>query len=310
MKVLNNNISFNKNEYIVATIGYFDGIHFGHKKILTSIVKNAKSNKGLSMVITFWPHPRIVLGKNKKIELLSTMKEKENILKSIGIDLLYVIKFTKEFAKITAKDFTINFLSKKLKIDKLVIGYNHNFGNNREGNYNYLKNNKNLYQFKIQEISKQQINKEIEISSSLIRENLIEGNIKKASKMLGYNYFLKGKVIKGDGIGSKINYPTANINIENSKKLIPGDGVYAIIIEIKKIKYLGMLNVGYRPTVNGKDKRFEVHIFDFNSNIYNKKIKIEFIEKIRDEKKFKNLAELKNQLKKDKIQTIKIINKK
>ena len=310
MKVLNNNISFNKNEYIVATIGYFDGIHFGHKKILTSIVKNAKSNKGLSMVITFWPHPRIVLGKNKKIELLSTMKEKENILKSIGIDLLYVIKFTKEFAKITAKDFTINFLSKKLKIDKLVIGYNHNFGNNREGNYNYLKNNKNLYQFKIQEISKQQINKEIEISSSLIRENLIEGNIKKASKMLGYNYFLKGKVIKGDGIGSKINYPTANINIENSKKLIPGDGVYAIIIEIKKIKYLGMLNVGYRPTENGKDKRFEVHIFDFNSNIYNKKIKIEFIEKIRNEKKFKNLAELKNQLKKDKIQTIKIINKK
>tara|TARA_B110000438_G_scaffold33857_1_gene33495 strand:- start:6522 stop:7454 length:933 start_codon:yes stop_codon:yes gene_type:complete len=310
LKVLNNNISFNKNEYIVATIGYFDGIHFGHKKILTSIVKNAKSNKGLSMVITFWPHPRIVLGKNKKIELLSTMKEKENILKSIGIDLLYVIKFTKEFAKITAKDFTINFLSKKLKIDKLVIGYNHNFGNNREGNYNYLKNNKNLYQFKIQEISKQQINKEIEISSSLIRENLIEGNIKKASKMLGYNYFLKGKVIKGDGIGSKINYPTANINIENSKKLIPGDGVYAIIIEIKKIKYLGMLNVGYRPTVNGKDKRFEVHIFDFNSNIYNKKIKIEFIEKIRNEKKFKNLAELKNQLKKDKIQTIKIINKK
>jgi riboflavin kinase/FMN adenylyltransferase len=310
LKVLNNNISFNKNEYIVATIGYFDGIHFGHKKILTSIVKNAKSNKGLSMVITFWPHPRIVLGKNKKIELLSTMKEKENILKSIGIDLLYVIKFTKEFAKITAKDFTINFLSKKLKIDKLVIGYNHNFGNNREGNYNYLKNNKNLYQFKIQEISKQQINKEIEISSSLIRENLIEGNIKKASKMLGYNYFLKGKVIKGDGIGSKINYPTANINIENSKKLIPGDGVYAIIIEIKKIKYLGMLNVGYRPTVNGKDKRFEVHIFDFNSNIYNKKIKIEFIEKIRSEKKFKNLAELKNQLKKDKIQTIKIINKK
>ena len=128
--------------------------------------------------------------------------------------------------------------------------------------------------------------------------------------MLGYNYFLNGKVIKGDGIGSKINYPTANINIENSKKLIPGDGVYAIIIEIKKIKYLGMLNVGYRPTVNGKDKRFEVHIFDFNSNIYNKKIKIEFIEKIRDEKKFKNLAELKNQLKKDKIQTIKIINKK
>jgi riboflavin kinase / FMN adenylyltransferase len=310
LKVLNNNISFNKNEYIVATIGYFDGIHFGHKKILTSIVKNAKSNKGLSMVITFWPHPRIVLGKNKKIELLSTMKEKENILKSIGIDLLYVIKFTKEFAKITAKDFTINFLSKKLKIDKLVIGYNHNFGNNREGNYNYLKNNKNLYQFKIQEISKQQINKEIEISSSLIRENLIEGNIKKASKMLGYNYFLKGKVIKGDGIGSKINYPTANINIENSKKLIPGDGVYAIIIEIKKIKYLGMLNVGYRPTVNGKDKRFEVHIFDFNSNIYNKKIKIEFIEKIRNEKKFKNLTELKNQLKKDKIQTIKIINKK
>ena len=310
MKVLNNNISFDKNKYIVATIGYFDGIHFGHKKILTSIVKNAKSNKGLSMVITFWPHPRIVLGKNKKIELLSTMKEKEKILKSIGIDLLYVIKFTKEFAKITAKDFTIDFLSKKLKINKLVIGYNHNFGNNREGNYNYLKNNKNLYQFKIQEISKQQIDKEIEISSSLIREKLIEGNIKKASKMLGYNYFLNGKVIKGDGIGSKINYPTANINIENSKKLIPGDGVYAIIIEIKKIKYLGMLNVGYRPTVNGKDKRFEVHIFDFNSNIYNKKIKIEFIEKIRDEKKFKNLAELKNQLKKDKIQTIKIINKK
>ena len=310
MKVINNNLSINYSKYLVATIGYFDGIHYGHKKILTSIVNIAKKNDGLSMVITFWPHPRIVLGKSKKIELLSTLKEKEKILESIGIDLLYVIKFTKEFAKITAKEFTTNFLSTKLKIDKLVIGYNHNFGNNREGNYKYLKNNRNLYEFKIQEISKQQINKKIEISSSLIRENLIEGNVNKASKMLGYNYFLHGKVIKGDGIGSKIDYPTANINIKKSKKLIPGDAVYAIRIEIKKIKYLGMLNVGYRPTVNGKDKRFEVHIFNFNSNIYNKKIKIEFIKKIRNEKKFKNLEELKNQLKKDKIQTIKILNKK
>jgi|TARA_B110000263_G_scaffold163193_1_gene142060 riboflavin kinase/FMN adenylyltransferase len=310
LKVINNNLSIINKKHLVATIGYFDGIHYGHKKILKSIVEDAKKNNGISMVITFWPHPRIVLGKSKKIELLSTMKEKEKILEKIGINLLYIIKFTRDFSKITAKDFITNFLSKKLKIDKLVIGYNHNFGNNREGNYKYLRENKKLYKFKIQEISKQQINKKIEISSSLIRENLIKGNIKKASEMLGYNYFLHGKVIKGDGIGSKINYPTANIDIEESKKLIPKDGVYAVIIEIKKIKYLGMLNVGYRPTVNGKDKRFEVHIFDFNSNIYNQKVKIEFVEKIREEKKFENLKELKNQLEKDKIQSIKIINRK
>ena len=261
------------------------------------------------MVITFWPHPKIILGKNDNVQLLSTLKEKKTIFKNIGIDILYLINFTKEFSKIKALDFITNFLEKKLKINKLIIGYNHNFGNKREGNFNFLNKNKKHYNFNIQEISKQQINKNLEISSSIIRKKLEKGDVKKASIMLGYPYYLHGKVIKGDGIGSTIDYPTANININKSKKIIPKDGVYTIQIIIKNKKYYGMLNIGYRPTVNGKNRRFEVHIFDFKSNIYDEKIKIKFLEKIRDEKKFKNLHLLKKQLIKDKITSIKIIEK-
>ena len=309
MKIINDNKPINKKNYLVATIGYFDGIHYGHKKILNTIVKDAKKNNGQSMVITFWPHPRIILGKNDNVQLLSTLKEKETILKNIGIDILYLINFTKEFSKIKALDFITNFLEKKLKIDKLVIGYNHSFGNKREGNFNFLNKNKKHYNFNIQEISKQQINKKLEISSSIIRKKLEQGDVKKASIMLGYSYYLHGKVIKGDGIGSTIDYPTANINIKKSKKIIPKDGVYTIQVIIKNKTYYGMLNIGYRPTVNGKNRRFEVHIFDFKSNIYDEKIKIKFLEKIRDEKKFKNLQLLKKQLIKDKITSIKIIEK-
>ena len=309
MKIINDNKPINKKNYLVATIGYFDGIHYGHKKILNTIVKDAKKNNGQSMVITFWPHPRIILGKNDNVQLLSTLKEKETILKNIGIDILYLINFTKEFSKIKALDFITNFLEKKLKIDKLVIGYNHSFGNKREGNFNFLNKNKKHYNFNIQEISKQQINKNLEISSSIIRKKLEKGDVKKASIMLGYPYYLHGKVIKGDGIGSTIDYPTANIKINKSKKIIPKDGVYTIQVIIKNKTYYGMLNIGYRPTVNGKNRRFEVHIFDFKSNIYDEKIKIKFLEKIRDEKKFKNLQLLKKQLIKDKITSIKIIKK-
>ena len=309
MKIINDNKPINKKNYLVATIGYFDGIHYGHKKILNTIVKDAKKNNGQSMVITFWPHPRIILGKNDNVQLLSTLKEKETILKNIGIDILYLINFTKEFSKIKALDFITNFLEKKLKIDKLVIGYNHSFGNKREGNFNFLNKNKKHYNFNIQEISKQQINKNLEISSSIIRKKLEKGDVKKASIMLGYSYYLHGKVIKGDGIGSTIDYPTANIKINKSKKIIPKDGVYTIQVIIKNKTYYGMLNIGYRPTVNGKNRRFEVHIFDFKSNIYDEKIKIKFLEKIRDEKKFKNLHLLKKQLIKDKITSIKIIEK-
>ena len=309
MKIINDNKPINKKNYLVATIGYFDGIHYGHKKILNTIVKDAKKNNGQSMVITFWPHPRIILGKNDNVQLLSTLKEKEKILKNIGIDILYLINFTKEFSKIKALDFITNFLEKKLKIDKLIIGYNHSFGNKREGNFNFLNKNKKHYNFNIQEISKQQINKKLEISSSIIRNKLEQGNVKKASIMLGHSYYLHGKVIKGDGIGSTIDYPTANIDINKSKKIIPKDGVYTIQVIIKNKTYYGMLNIGYRPTVNGKNRRFEVHIFDFKSNIYDEKIKIEFLEKIRDEKKFKNLHLLKKQLIKDKITSIKIIEK-
>ena len=308
MRVITDNSSINDSGYNIATIGYFDGIHLGHKKILNELVGQAQKRNGKSILITFWPHPRNILNPNTSVELLLSNDDKHLFLKNIGIDYLYIIEFTKEFSKISAHSFIQNYIIEKLNISKLIIGYNHSFGHKREGNFNFLKKNIEKYNFEIQEVKKKEIDNKLKISSSSIREEVRIGSIDLANKMLGYKYYITGEVIKGDGIGKKIKYPTANILPFKNSKLIPGNGVYVCQVNFDNKNLRGMLNIGNRPTVDGKERRIELHIFDFNTNIYGKNVKIILITKIRDEIKFNNLEELKDQLQKDEIKSINILN--
>ncbi len=308
MKIIRDKSSVKSSEYTIATIGYFDGIHLGHKKIINEVVKQAKQKDGTSILITFWPHPRTVLEANSEIEFLLSNSEKIKFLEEEGLDLIYLIEFTRDFSKIKAKEFIQNYLVKKLDIDKLVIGYNHNFGYKREGNYNFLEKNREKFEFDIQEIKKKEIDQNLNISSSDIRREILSGNIEQANLMLGYSFFISGTVIRGDGIGKKIGFPTANISIEEDEKILPGNGVYACKVQFEDKINSGMLNIGYRPTVDGKERRIEIHIFGINYDFYGNNLKIIIIKKIRDEIKFNSLDELKDQLRKDKIESNKVLN--
>ncbi|MDG2342686.1 MAG: bifunctional riboflavin kinase/FAD synthetase [Cytophagales bacterium] len=308
MKIVRDNSEVKRNNYNIATIGFFDGIHLGHRKILKELVSQAEQNTGQSILVTFWPHPRTVLNKNTSVDLLLTEGDKHHFLEEIGVDVLYLIEFTKAFSKVTADTFIKNYLINKLNIDKLIIGYNHCFGHEREGNYEFLRKNRENYTFNIQEVKKKEIDNTLDISSSSIRNKMKTGEFSYVNKMLGYKFYLDGIVKKGDGIGKTIDFPTANINSTEKNKIIPGDGVYAAYVNIDSKKLSGMVNIGFRPTVKGKDRRIELHIFDFNNNIYGKNLRIIFISKIRDEIMFNNMKDLKEQLQKDKIASIKLLS--
>ena len=300
MRIIKNNITkIPKSDFNIATIGSFDGIHIGHKKILQTLTKIAKKNNGKSILITFWPHPRYVLKKNNDFKLLTSLDEKIKLFEKNKIDILYIVDFSLKFSKISANKFIENILLEKLKINCLLIGYNNNFGRNREGNIRYLEENKKKFDIDIISIPKQSVDK-ISISSTKIREYLNNGKINSANRLLGRKYSINGKIVKGNGIGRKINFPTANIEIDEPKKLLPKSGVYAVEVILNRKIYLGMLNIGYNPTIKNEKKSIEVNIFEFSEDIYNNKISINFIRRIRNEKKFKNLNELKKQLIKDK----------
>ena len=296
MRIIKNNITkITKSDFNIATIGSFDGIHIGHKKILQTLTKIAKKNNGKSILITFWPHPRYVLKKNNDFKLLTSLEEKIKLFEKNKIDILYIVDFSLKFSKVSANKFIENILLEKLKINCLLIGYNNNFGRNREGNIRYLEENKKKFDIDIISIPKQSVDK-ISISSTKIREYLNNGKISSANRLLGRKYSINGKVVRGNGIGRKINFPTANIEIDEPKKLLPKSGVYAVEVILNRKIYLGMLNIGYNPTIKNEKKSIEVNIFEFSEDIYNNKISINFIRRIRNEKKFKNLNELKKQL--------------
>ena len=296
MRIIKNNITkIPKSDFNIATIGSFDGIHIGHKKILQTLTKIAKKNNGKSILITFWPHPRYVLKKNNDFKLLTSLDEKIKLFEKNKIDILYIVDFSLKFSKVSANKFIENILLEKLKINCLLIGYNNNFGKNREGNIRYLEENNKKFDIDIISIPKQSVEK-ISISSTKIREYLNDGKISSANRLLGRKYSINGKVVRGNGIGRKINFPTANIEIDEPKKLLPKSGVYAVKIILNRKIYLGMLNIGYNPTIKNEKKSIEVNIFKFSEDIYNNKISINFIRRIRNEKKFKNLNELKKQL--------------
>ena len=283
----------------VVTSGTFDGVHLGHQKIIQRIREIARSIHGETVLITFWPHPRLVLYPTEHhLRLLSTFEEKANLLRQFGIDHLVTIPFTQEFSQMTSEQFIRKVLVEKIHTKKLVIGYDHRFGKNREGSFDYLQEHSSEFGFELEEISRQDV-EEIGVSSTKIRKALESGDIRTATNYLGRPYELNGLVVKGQQIGRSIGFPTANIHIPNDYKLIPHDGVYAVEVKVEGVLYKAMLNIGNRPTVDGTRKTVEAHLFDFQGDLYNKLVTVSFKEFIREERKFENLEALKNQLVKD-----------
>ena len=286
----------------VVTIGVFDGVHKGHSKLLRRLQEKAKANDGESVVITLWPHPRLFLGKDlDNLRLINTLDEKKILMEKAQIDHLVILPFNRELSQLSACEFTEQILVDKLHIQSLLIGYDHHFGRERKGGYDDLKSCSFQYNFELERIDAELVNG-VKISSTKIREILLKGNIHIANEYLGYQYFIKGYVVGGNRIGQKIGYPTANIEVRESYKLIPCDGVYAVLVNIEGKTKKGMLNIGYRPTFDkyGSRKSIEVHLFNFEEDIYHKEIYIHFVKRIREEKKFDGVEELVNQLEKDK----------
>ena len=308
MKIYRSIEDYDEDKRSVVTIGTFDGIHLGHQKILSRLIKSSKNKDLNSVVLTFFPHPRIILNKYNEVKMIDTLDEKIIHLNEIGIDSLVIHPFDKNFSLLSANQFIKDFLVDKLKIKHIIIGYDHRFGKGREASVTDLKNYADDYDFTVEEIKAQEIEK-ITVSSTKIRNSINQGDIKTTEKYLGRYFNLTGKVVKGDGLGKKINYPTANIFIEETYKIIPKDGVYLVETIIEDKLFNGMMNIGYRPTIGTNVKSIEVHLFNFNEDIYGKVISIKMISKIRDEKKFSSIQALKEQLVKDENYCLKLINK-
>ena len=308
MKIFNNIQSYSSEKESILTIGTFDGVHIGHNKILTKLVEESKKNNLSSLIMTFFPHPRMVLQKSQEIKMIDTIDEKIHLFEKTGVDNLIIQPFDENFSKIRAKEFVEEILVKKLKIKHIIIGYDHRFGKDREASVDDLKKFGLNYMFTVEEIAAQEIHS-IAISSTKIRNAILKGEIKKCNDYLGRNFMLTGEVVHGDGLGKKINFPTANIEIAETYKIIPKNGVYLVKAIINSEIYFGMMNIGVRPTIGGKNKSLEIHFFNFKDNIYNKTISVEIICKIRDEEKFSSIDELKIQLKKDEQFCLKLINK-
>jgi len=301
MKVYYGIQEFEKLDNAVVTSGTFDGVHLGHRKILNRLNEVAHQNNGESVVITFYPHPRSVISPdNQNIKLLSTLDEKIELLEKSGVNHLLIIPFTREFSELSSEEFIQKILLQTIGTKTLVIGYDHRFGKNREGGFDYLKANKERYGFEIEEISRQDI-ENMGVSSSKIRKALQEGDVPSADHFLGRNYSLSGVIVKGKQLGRTIGFPTANIQVREIAKLIPSDGVYAVKVHYKEDAFGGMLNIGNRPTVDGTYQTVEVNIFDFDQEIYGENLTVEFLQKIRNEQKFNGLDELKVQIARDKI---------
>ena len=282
----------------IVTIGTFDGVHIGHKKIIDRLVETAKQDNLESVILTFFPHPRMVLQKDTNIKLINTIDERIQILEKTGLDSLVIHPFTKEFSRLSAGEYVEQMLVKRLNVRHVIIGYDHRFGRNRNSSITDLATFGIKNDFTVEEISKQDID-DVAVSSTKIREALFEGDINKANTYLGYNFMLTGKVIKGKELGRKLGYPTANLHIEENYKLIPKKGVYIVKSHINDMTYFGMMNIGNNPTVNGQHLTIETHFFDASFNLYEKKIQIEMLKRIRDEKKFDSIETLKTAMQDD-----------
>ena len=290
----------------IITIGTFDGVHLGHKSILEKLKHATQNNQYESLVLTFFPHPRMVLQQDSSIKLLNTIDEKATLLEKYGIDNLIIHPFDEAFSNLTAEEFVKYILVDKLNIHKIIIGYDHRFGKNRTADINDLITFGKKYSFEVEQINAHEID-EIAISSTKIRKALLDGNIKLANQYLGYPYFISGIVVEGKKIGRTIGFPTANIQINENYKLLPKNGVYVVSSEIDNVLYFGMMNIGKNPTIGENDQSIEVHFFNLNEDIYNKNLQILILEHIREEQKFNSLSELQVQLDKDKLYSLNYI---
>ena len=294
----------------VISIGVFDGVHRGHAAIFARVRGRAKELGGESVIVTFWPHPRLVLGHSSdQLKYLTTLDEKRSLISRHGIDHLIVLAFTKEFAKLPPCNFVKQYLVDRVGLRHLVFGFDHHFGHNREGNFENLKSCAAMYGFSIEQMEPV-VEGNCRISSSAIRESVSLGNVRQAADLLSYPYSLQGKIIGGKQVGRSMGYPTANLDPEDEHKLVPADGVYAVRVRVGRQDFMGMMNIGFRPTVEKRkgNKSLEVHIMDFAGDVYNHKIKISFIDRIRDEMQFGSLDQLKEQLARDKHRAIEILS--
>ncbi len=290
----------------VVTSGTFDGVHLGHQQIIRRLCELAAQRQGETVLITFYPHPRLVLG--QQVELLSTLEEKAYWLEQYGIQHLLVLPFTQEFSQMSPEEFVQKVYIEAVQTRTLVIGYDHHFGKNRQGNFQFLKENQAHYPFDIEEIPRHDIEKAA-VSSTKIREALQQGDIPVAQQLLGRDYELSGQVVHGDKIGRTLGYPTANVHVKEHYKLVPADGIYAAKVLVGQQNYQGMLYIGNRPSVNGAaERKIEVNIFDFSEDIYGQNIRLHLIEKIRGDAKFDTLEALSRQLAQDKIRALQVLN--
>ena len=299
MKIFHSTQDFICNKKTVVTIGTFDGVHIGHKKIIDKIVQNTKTNNLESVILTFFPHPRMVLDSKSEIKLLNTINQKSDLLEKHGIQNLIIQNFNKEFSELSAENFVKNVLVEKLNIGKIIIGHDHRFGKNRAANIDGLIEFGKKYNFEVEQISAQELN-DVAISSTKIRNAILDGNIETANEYLGYQYQIIGRVIKGKQIGRTIGFPTANLELTDSNLIIPKFGVYIVSSIINNKTVFGIMNIGLKPTFNERNLTIEVHFIDFEADLYEKTITISIIKHIRNEQKFDTIQDLKNQITIDK----------
>lgn len=309
MKIYHNLAEFNRLQHAVVTIGTYDGVHFGHRKIISRLCDLAKSTGGESVILTFFPHPRLIIDpENQDLKMINTIEEKAEMLEKLGVDHLIITPFTRDFSNLSPEEYIREILVETIGTRNLIVGYDHRFGKDRSGGMKELRESAARYNFEIEQIDEQDIN-DVAVSSTKIRSSLLAGQVGLAATYLGYPFSLYGPVIKGDKIGRTIGFPTANIFIEQSYKLIPSDGIYAVTVEMEGRVYQGMAYIGQRPTINGMTRNIEVNIFNFNREIYGQYIKMNFMEFLRADVKFTGLEALKKQLQQDQADTISYFEK-
>ncbi|WP_454801577.1 bifunctional riboflavin kinase/FAD synthetase [Mucilaginibacter phyllosphaerae] len=300
MKIYNHIDEFTPVKNAVVTIGTFDGVHIGHRKIISRIKELAAATGGETVILTFFPHPRMILHpEDESLKLINTIHEKAGLLEQLGVDHLIITPFSRDFSNQTAEGYIRDVLVNKIGTKTIVIGYDHRFGKDRKGGLHDLLSMAPQYNFEVVEIPEQDIN-DVAISSTRIRTALLDNDIYVANECLGYPFFITGKVVRGDQLGRELGYPTANIQIEENYKLIPADGIFAVKVQVAGKEYTGMAYIGHRPTVNGMTRNIEVNIFDFSDEIYNQPIRMEFHHYVRGDVKFESLDQLVVQLGKDK----------
>jgi len=309
MKIYNSIDEFERVKNAVVTIGTFDGVHLGHRKIIERVKQLAKDSNGETVILTFFPHPRMIIHpEDQSLKMINTMDEKARLLEQLGVDHLIITPFTRDFSNQTAEEYIRDILVNKIGTKKIVIGYDHRFGKDRQGGLAELQQLAPVYNYEVVEIPEQDIH-DVAVDSTRIRNALLHDEIDLANEFLGYPFSINGKVNRGDQIGRTIGYPTANILIEETYKLIPGDGIFAVKVWLDDKEHKGMGYIGHRPTINGMTRNIEVNIFDFNHDIYSQPIRMEFLHFVRGDIKFTSLEDLSAQLGKDKEAVMALLNK-